>query len=73
MSNIDSALDELAAAKRAFESRLQSLISEEIHAFRRATGVSVRDMHIDFVDITNINDKRRQYAAGTVKALIAID
>ncbi len=72
MADSCAALDELSKAKRALESRLQSMISIELSAFRALTGVSVDRLSVDIVEVTTITDKRRQYVSGAVEVSIPL-
>ena len=54
--------------------RLKEALENEIYAliksFENDTGLSISDIEIERIDITNLSDKRKRYATGGIVASI---
>lgn len=66
-------LRELMDMKYDAEFRLMETINKEIREIRFQAGVSVQDIEIDLIDITQFNAKKRDYVIGKVNLVLDLE
>lgn len=70
---IRAALDAMHTERAALEVRLRTMIDAELKAFTDKTGVYINAARVDFIDVTMMMSKQRQYVVGELKLSIATE